>query len=98
MLLHIVVPLVGEKKVMKIVLVSFGLQCIMLGFAFEPWNLFICAAFSLEGNCVYPSLSLLVSGSAKPDSVGQSLGAINGVKALTKGIGTLVFGSLMTIL
>ena len=49
------------------------------------------------GNLVYPSLSSLVSGSVEPDAVGEALGAINGIKALTEGIGPLVFGSLMTI-
>jgi hypothetical protein len=91
------VPLLGEKRAMKVGLVSFGLQCVVLGFAYEPWHLFVCAAFSLMGNLVYPSLSSLVSGSVEPDAVGEALGAVNGVKALTEGLGPLVFGSLMTI-
>lgn len=96
-LVRIMVPLLGEKRAMKVGLVSFGLQCIVLGFAYEPWHLFVCAAFSLLGNLVYPSLSSLVSGSVEPDAVGEALGAVNGVKALTEGIGPLVFGSLMTL-
>jgi hypothetical protein len=58
---------------------------------------FVCALFSMLGNLVYPSLSSLVSGSVEPDAVGEALGALNGVKALTEGIGPLVFGSLMTL-
>lgn len=96
-LVRIMVPMLGEKRAMKVGLVSFGLQCIVLGFAYEPWHLFVCAAFSLLGNLVYPSLSSLVSGSVEPDAVGEALGAVNGVKALTEGIGPLVFGSLMTL-
>lgn len=46
---------------------------------------------------VYPSLSSLVSGTVEPESNGEALGAINGVKALTEGIGPLIFGTLMTI-
>ena len=96
-LVRIMVPIFGEKQSMKIGLLSFALQCVVLGFAFEPWHLFVCAFFSLLGNLVYPSLSSLVSGSVEPDAVGEALGAVNGIKALTEGLGPLVFGSLMTL-
>lgn len=96
-LVRIMVPMLGEKVSMKIGLISFAMQCIVLGFAYEPWHLFVCAAFSMLGNLVYPSLSSLVSGSVEPEMIGEALGAINGIKALTEGIGPLVFGSLMTI-
>jgi MFS family permease len=96
-LVRIMVPMLGEKRSVKIGLIGFALQCVVLGFAYEPWHLFVCAAFSLLGNLVYPSLSSLVSGSVEPDAVGEALGAINGIKALTEGIGPLVFGTLMTL-
>ncbi|GKY91757.1 hypothetical protein MPSEU_000147400 [Mayamaea pseudoterrestris] len=96
-LVRIAVPLLGEKTSIKVGLVSFGLQCIVLGFAYEGWHLFVCAGFSLAGNLVYPSLSSLVSGSVEPEAVGEALGAINGIKALTEGFGPLLFGGLMTI-
>lgn len=96
-LVRILVPLLGEKRAMKLGLVSFALQCLTLGFAYEGWHLFVCAGFSLLGNLVYPSLTSLVSGSVEPDAVGEALGAINGIKALTEGIGPLLFGTLMTI-
>lgn len=96
-LVRIMVPMLGEKVSMRIGLLSFAMQCIVLGFAYEPWHLFVCAAFSMLGNLVYPSLSSLVSGSVQPEGIGEALGAINGIKALTEGIGPLVFGSLMTI-
>jgi MFS family permease len=96
-LVRIIVPLLGEKRAIKLGLASFCLQCLTLGFAYEGWHLFICAGFSLLGNLVYPSLTSLVSGSVEPDAVGEALGAINGIKALTEGIGPLFFGSLMTI-
>jgi DHA1 family tetracycline resistance protein-like MFS transporter len=96
-LVRLVVPILGEKKSMQVGLVAFGLQCFFLGFAFEGWHLFVCILFSMVGNLVYPSLSSLVSGSVEPDAVGEALGAVNGIKALTEGIGPLVFGSLMTL-
>jgi len=96
-LVRIIVPMMGEKTAMRLGLASFILQCLTLGFAYEPWHLFACAFFSLLGNLVYPSLSSLVSGSVEPEAVGEALGAINGIKALTEGVGPLVFGSLMTV-
>ena len=96
-LVRIVVPMIGEKRAMRLGLASFCIQCIVLGFAYEGWHLFVCVVFSLAGNLVYPSLSSLVSGSVEPDAVGEALGAVNGIKALTEGIGPLVFGSLMTL-
>jgi len=96
-LVRIIVPMLGEKNAMRLGLASFGFQCLVLGFAYEPWHLFFCAFFSLFGNLVYPSLSSLVSGSVEPEAVGEALGAINGIKALTEGVGPLVFGSLMTV-
>ena len=96
-LVRILVPLLGEKQSMRIGLAAFGLQCVFLGVAFEGWHLFICIFFSMIGNLVYPSLSSLISGSVEPDAVGESLGAVNGIKALTEGIGPLVFGSLLTV-
>lgn len=96
-LVRMFVPMFGEKQAMRIGLIAFALQCTVLGFAFESWHLFICVAFSTLGNLVYPSLSSLVSSSVAPESVGEALGAINGIKALTEGVGPLFFGTLMTL-
>lgn len=96
-LVRIAVPILGEKKSMRLGLIAFGLQCIVLGLAYEGWHLFVCIIFSVVANLVYPSLSSLVSNSVEPDAVGEALGAVNGIKALTEGIGPLVFGSLMTL-
>ncbi len=96
-LVRILVPLWGETKSICVGLLSFSMQCIVLGVAYETWHLFICVAFSLLGNLVYPSLSSLVSSTVEPKRVGEALGALNGVKALTEGIGPLCFGALMTI-
>ena len=96
-LVRLMVPLVGEKRSIRIGLASFALQCLVLGLANTTWELFICVGFSILGNLVYPSLSSLVSGTVQPEKVGEALGAINGVKALTEGLGPLVFGALMTV-
>jgi hypothetical protein len=96
-MVRILVPMMGEKKAMRLGLAAFSFQCVILGLAYESWHLFACIIFSMLGNLVYPSLTSLVSSSVEPGAVGEALGAINGIKALTEGIGPLIFGSLMTI-
>lgn len=95
-LVRIMVPWIGEKKSMRVGLLAFSVQCVVLGIAYEGWQLFICVLLSMVSNLVYPSLTSLVSTSVAPEMVGEALGAINGVKALTEGIGPLLFGTLMT--
>ena len=96
-LVRMIVPSIGEKKSMRLGLAAFFLQCLVLGFAYEGWQLFICVLISMVANLVYPSLTSLVSSAVAPEMVGEALGAVNGVKALTEGLGPLVFGALMTI-
>ena len=96
-LVRMIVPSIGEKKSMRLGLAAFFIQCLVLGFAYEGWQLFICVLISMLANLVYPSLSSLVSSAVAPDMIGEALGAVNGIKALTEGVGPLVFGTLMTI-
>lgn len=96
-MVRIMVPMLGEKRSLRLGLAAFGVQCAILGLAYEGWHLFVLILLSLLGNLVYPSLTSLVSTSVEPAAVGEALGAINGIKALTEGVGPLVFGSLMTL-
>ena len=96
-LVRIAIPLLGETRCMRIGLVSFALQCVLLAVADKPWHLFACAFLAMAGNLVYPSISSLVSSSVEPEMVGRALGAVNGVKSLTEGVGPLVFGTLLTM-
>jgi hypothetical protein len=96
-MVRIMVPMLGEKRSLRLGLAAFGFQCTILGLAYEGWHLFVLILLSLLGNLVYPSLTSLVSSSVEPGAVGEALGAINGIKALTEGVGPLVFGSLMTL-
>lgn len=91
------VPYWGEVTAIRYGLLSFALQCFLLAVASQPWHLFLCVACSLLGNLVYPSLSSLVTLTVEPSKIGTALGALNGVKALTEGIGPLVFGGFMAI-
>jgi DHA1 family tetracycline resistance protein-like MFS transporter len=96
-LLRIFVPCMGERAVIKLGLIGFAVQCLVLGLANRGWQLFICVALSMLSNLVYPSLASFVSKMVAPHAIGEALGAINGVKALTEGTGPLLFGGLMTI-
>lgn len=96
-LVRIAIPLLGEGRCMRIGLASFSLQCVLLAVADSPWHIFGCAFLAMAGNLVYPSVSSLVSSTVRPDMVGRALGAINGVKSVTEGIGPLLFGSLLTM-
>ena len=82
---------------MRVGLASFTMQCILLALARNPYHLFLCAVLAIPGNLVYPSISSLVSSSVQPEMVGRALGAVNGVKSLTEGIGPLLFGMLLTM-
>jgi len=95
-LVRYLVPYWGERTAIRMGLLSFALQCLVLGIATQPWQLFICVGFSLLANLVYPSLTSLVTELVEPVKVGEALGSLNGVKALTEGIGPLVFGFLFT--
>jgi MFS family permease len=96
-LVRIAIPALGEPRSMRVGLASFTLQCVLLAVAGSPWHLFMCAVLAVPGNLVYPSISSLVSTSVQPEMVGRALGAVNGVKSLTEGVGPLLFGMLLTI-
>ncbi|KAL7525128.1 hypothetical protein ACHAXR_001406, partial [Thalassiosira sp. AJA248-18] len=96
-LVRIAIPLLGETRCMRIGLISFAIQCLVLAVADSPWHLFACAFLAMVGNLVYPSISSLVSSTVRPEDVGRALGAVNGVKSLTEGVGPLLFGTLLTM-
>ena len=96
-LVRLVIPNLGEKRSLRVGLIAFALQCAVLCFAFEGWHLFICVGLSMVANLSYPAVTSMVSNAVAKDGIGEALGAMNGIKALTEGIGPLVFGGLMTL-
>mmetsp|Transcript_17238 Transcript_17238/g.34306 ORF Transcript_17238/g.34306 Transcript_17238/m.34306 type:complete len:603 (+) Transcript_17238:134-1942(+) len=96
-IVRVVVPSFGEQATLRFGLLAFAGQCLVIGLAWEGWMLFLCVGFSLASNLVYPSLTSMVSEAVSPEAVGEALGALNGVRALTEGISPLVFGFLMTM-
>lgn len=96
-LVRITVASFGEHATLRFGLLAFVIQCTIIGLAWEGWMLFLCVIFSLASNLVYPSLTSLVSEAVNPEAVGEALGALNGIRALTEGFSPLLFGFLMTM-
>ena len=95
-LVRVIVPAIGELGTMRLGLVAFAGQCALVAVAQGPNVIFASISLSLLSNLVYPSISSLVSRMVPEDQIGEALGAINGVKALTEGAGPLTFAALMS--
>jgi DHA1 family tetracycline resistance protein-like MFS transporter len=94
-LVRILIPRIGEVNAVRIGLLAFAVQTVILAFSTSQEMIFASLFLSLLSNLVYPSISSLVSKSV-PESVhGEALGTLNGIKALTEGVGPLAFGGLM---
>eukprot|EP00605_Chrysophyceae_sp_TOSAG23-4_P002765 GSChrysophyteH1.ASY1.ANO1.3049.1 assembled CDS len=96
-LVRIIVPVLGEVNSMRLGLLSFSFQCIVVAFSTTPTMIFVSMLFSMVANLVYPSMSSLVSKTVPEDMQGEALGALNGIKALTEGFGPLLFGLFMSL-
>merc|ERR1719198_1813769 len=80
---------------MRLGLGCFALQTAILAVAKNPRTVFYSTFLSLGSNLVYPSISSLVSRSVPTEMQGEAQGAVNGVKAVTEGIGPLAFSFLL---
>lgn len=96
-LVRIIVPRIGETASMRIGLIAFSMQCIVVACGKKPEWIFVSLFFSMFANLFYPSVSSLVSKIVPEQHLGESLGALNGVKALTEGFGPLFFGLIMAL-
>lgn len=108
-LVRIIVPKLGETNSMRLGLLAFSLQCVVIAFARNLTELYFSILFSMFSNLVYPSISSLLSRVIEAPSstssqyskysenlLGEALGTLNGIKALTEGFGPLIFGMLMS--
>lgn len=96
-IVRIVVPLLGENWSMRLGLVAFSIQCVIVAFSTSTVWIFVSILFSMLANLVYPSISSLVSKIVNEEAQGEALGALNGIKAVTEGFGPLIFGFLMSL-
>lgn len=94
-LVRILVPRIGELRCVKIGLLAYAVQAILISFASSVEWIYCSLIFSAFSNLVYPSICSLVT-KVSGEGQGEALGSLNGLKALTEGLGPLVFGLLMT--
>lgn len=94
-LVRLIVPYLGEIKSMRLGLLCFAIQAGIIAFSSTKQLIFLSIIFSMFSNLVYPSISSLVSKLVEEEVLGEALGALNGIKALTEGFGPLLFGFLM---
>jgi DHA1 family tetracycline resistance protein-like MFS transporter len=80
-IVRILVPLLGENVSMRIGLIAFSVQCVIVAFSTSPIWIFVSVLFSMLANLVYPSISSLVSKIVAEEAQGEALGALNGIKA-----------------
>eukprot|EP00520_Triparma_pacifica_P006935 CAMPEP_0118631844 /NCGR_PEP_ID=MMETSP0785-20121206/123_1 /TAXON_ID=91992 /ORGANISM="Bolidomonas pacifica, Strain CCMP 1866" /LENGTH=444 /DNA_ID=CAMNT_0006522565 /DNA_START=330 /DNA_END=1661 /DNA_ORIENTATION=+ len=95
-LVRIVVPAFGAVSVSRAGLIAFAVQCVGFSLARKPGHVFALVFLSTVTNLVYPSITGLVSEAVGKGRIGETLGAVNSIKALTEGFGPLFFGLLMS--
>ena len=83
-LVRLVVPRIGELNAMRLGLVAFSIQCMLVAISSSPMWIFISVLFSMGANLFYPAVSSLVSKVVSEESQGEALGALNGIKALVR--------------
>lgn len=96
-MVRLIVPRLGETNSMRLGLLAFCVQCMIIAFARSMEELYASIVFSMFSNLVYPSISSLVSRLVEEHLQGEALGTLNGIKALTEGFGPLIFGMLMSL-
>jgi DHA1 family tetracycline resistance protein-like MFS transporter len=97
LLVRIIVPAIGEASAIRLGLLAFAVQGLIITFSRTSEGIFFSVWFSLLSNLVYPSVSSLVSKTVGEHEQGEALGALNGIKALTEGFGPLLFGLFMAL-
>lgn len=82
LLVRLVVPAIGELHTIRLGLLAFAAQCLIIAFSSSAEWIFVSVIFSLLSNLVYPSVSSLVSKVVGEHEQGEALGSLNGIKAL----------------
>lgn len=85
-LVRIIVPRIGETNSIRVGLIAFSMQCVIIAISSSPKWIYISILFSMLANLVYPSVSSLVSKVVSEESQGEALGALNGIKAVVSNV------------
>ena len=97
-LVRIVVPRIGELNSMRLGLIAFSLQCLLVAVSTNPAWIFLSVLFSMGANLFYPAVSSLVSKVVSEDSQGEALGALNGIKALVRVVLSIYLCGILRVL
>ena len=97
LLVRLLVPWLGEVACIRLGLIAFSLQALCIAGSTSVSQLLWSIPLSMLSNLVYPSVSSLVSRGVQQGDQGEALGALNGIKAVTEGVGPLAFGTLMAL-
>ena len=85
----------GEINTIRIGLAAFSFQCFLFSLNTSTAVLYLSFLLSMFSSLVYPTICSLLANNVDPLLQGESLGVLNGIKALTEGLGPLIFASLM---
>ena len=70
--------------IQRLGLLAFAAQCVILAFSTSIQWVFASILFSMLSNLVYPAISALLSRVVDDRTLGEALGALNGIKALSE--------------
>lgn len=95
MLVKPIIHAVGELNTIRLGLGAFALQCFLFSLSASVVAIYASFLLSMLSSLVYPTVCSLLANNMDGLVQGESLGVLNGIKALTEGLGPLFFGGLM---
>ncbi|CAK9870901.1 unnamed protein product [Sphagnum jensenii] len=89
-LLPVLLHMLGERIVLCIGLLGYGLQAFLYGIAWAPWVPYLAAFFGIFVVFVYPTIVTIVSKTAPPNEQGNIQGFISASKSFANIVTPLV--------
>jgi MFS family permease len=89
-LLPVLLHVLGERIVLCVGLLGYGLQAFLYGIAWAPWVPYLAAFFGIFVVFVYPTIVTIVSKTAPPDEQGNLQGFISASKSFANIVTPLV--------
>lgn len=97
MLVKPIIGTIGELNTIRLGLGAFAFQCFLFAFSSSRIVIYFSFLLSMLSSLVYPTICSLLANNIDGVLQGESLGVLNGIKALTEGFGPLIFGALMSL-
>eukprot|EP00879_Flechtneria_rotunda_P003588 GHRR01003823.1.p1 GENE.GHRR01003823.1~~GHRR01003823.1.p1 ORF type:complete len:579 (+),score=133.93 GHRR01003823.1:157-1893(+) len=89
--------LLGERVLLLFGLVFSVVQQALLATTGAKWQAFVAISFGSLASVSYPAISSIKSTHARADQQGLVQGALSGIRALSMGIGPLIFAQLFAM-